>query len=105
MIDPAIGRFITPDPSGMADGPNLYLYCLNDPVNWVDAWGLCKYLEGEAVSFPWWQEGGFWTAVILFPKVAMAGLSAGLSAGENSVLYYGPDAWKLAAASFGSPDF
>jgi hypothetical protein len=25
----------------MADGPNMYLYCLNDPVNFVDMWGLC----------------------------------------------------------------
>ncbi|MCX5709329.1 MAG: RHS repeat-associated core domain-containing protein, partial [Candidatus Omnitrophica bacterium] len=39
--DPKIGRFITPDPSGMVDGPNLYLYCNNDPINWIDPWGLC----------------------------------------------------------------
>ncbi len=46
--DPRIGRFITQDPSGMADGPNLYLYCLNNPVNYVDLWGLRK-------EKPWWQ--------------------------------------------------
>jgi RHS repeat-associated protein len=40
--DPSIGRFITPDPLGMVDGPNMYLYCANDPVNLVDWWGLCK---------------------------------------------------------------
>ncbi|MDO8662137.1 MAG: RHS repeat-associated core domain-containing protein [Candidatus Omnitrophota bacterium] len=40
--DPKIGRFITQDPSGMSDGPNLYLYVKNNPVNFVDAWGLCK---------------------------------------------------------------
>ena len=38
--DPRLGRFLTPDPSGMADGPNLYLYCLNDPVNFADLYGL-----------------------------------------------------------------
>jgi RHS repeat-associated protein len=47
--DPSIGRFITPDPSGMVDGPNLYLYCNNDPINFVDLWGLC----GEK---SWWDK-------------------------------------------------
>jgi RHS repeat-associated protein len=39
--DPRIGRFITQDPLGMVDGPNLYTYVNNNPVNWVDPWGLC----------------------------------------------------------------
>jgi RHS repeat-associated protein len=39
--DPTIGRFITQDPMGMIDGPNLYAYCKNNPVNFVDPWGLC----------------------------------------------------------------
>ncbi|MFA5115762.1 MAG: RHS repeat-associated core domain-containing protein [Candidatus Omnitrophota bacterium] len=38
--NPLIGRFITPDPSGMVDGPNVYLYCLNDTINEIDLWGL-----------------------------------------------------------------
>jgi RHS repeat-associated protein len=43
--DPAIGRFITQDPLGMVDGPNLYTYVNNNPVNWVDPWGWCKDKE------------------------------------------------------------
>lgn len=38
--NPLIGRFITKDPSGMVDGPNLYSYCWNDPVNKMDLWGM-----------------------------------------------------------------
>ncbi|MGA1839033.1 MAG: MopE-related protein [bacterium] len=41
--DPKIGRFLTPDPIGFAGGDiNLYRYVGNNPVNFVDALGLCK---------------------------------------------------------------
>ena len=39
--DPALGRFLSPDPLGFVDGPNRYAYCAGDPVNYVDPWGLC----------------------------------------------------------------
>lgn len=39
--DPALGRFLSPDPLGFVDGPNRYAYCVGDPVNFVDPWGLC----------------------------------------------------------------
>jgi len=42
--DPALGRFISPDPLGFVDGPNPYAYCAGDPVNFVDPWGLCAEL-------------------------------------------------------------
>jgi RHS repeat-associated protein len=42
--DPDVGRFLSKDPSGMADGPNAYAYVGNNPVNWIDPSGLrgCK---------------------------------------------------------------
>jgi Rhs family protein len=43
-----IGRFITPDPLGMVDGPNLYAYCNSDPIDLVDPWGL----EAGGIIFP-----------------------------------------------------
>ncbi|MFA6426662.1 MAG: RHS repeat-associated core domain-containing protein, partial [Phycisphaerae bacterium] len=38
--DPWLGRFLNPDPIGYADSMNLYQYCLNNPVNFTDPWGL-----------------------------------------------------------------
>lgn len=37
--DPQVGRFITPDPIGLAGGLNLYAYAPN-PLSWIDPWGL-----------------------------------------------------------------
>lgn len=36
---PWLGRWTSPDPLGMVDGPNVYTYCNSDPVNWTDATG------------------------------------------------------------------
>lgn len=38
--DPATGRYLTPDPLGIADGLNTYAYVKNDPVNRIDPTGL-----------------------------------------------------------------
>ncbi len=40
FYDPILGRWLTPDPSGFADGPNLYVYVLNSPLNRLDLFGL-----------------------------------------------------------------
>jgi len=45
--DPQTGRYLRPDPIGLAGGINLYLYAQNDPVNAVDPWGLA----GVAIDF------------------------------------------------------
>ncbi len=37
---PALSRFLQPDPAGYIDGMNLYAYCGNNPINWIDPWGL-----------------------------------------------------------------
>jgi hypothetical protein len=44
MYTPTLGRFMQPDPLGYGgDGPNLYAYVLNDPVNFSDPLGLLSY--------------------------------------------------------------
>jgi RHS repeat-associated protein len=54
--DPAIGRYLQTDPIG--DGLNLYAYCNNDPVNFMDPMGLC------AAKAAWnrisWEAGVAW---------------------------------------------
>ncbi len=37
---PSIGRFLTCDPLGFADGPNLYAYVHNQPLILIDPYGL-----------------------------------------------------------------
>ena len=44
--DPQVGRWLTQDPLGMVDGPNKYLYVSNNPVNYVDPWGLAEVIFG-----------------------------------------------------------
>ena len=40
--DPSIGRFISEDPA--KDGTNWYTYCGNNPIKFVDPWGLDSYI-------------------------------------------------------------
>ena len=40
--DPFQGRWLTPDPLGYVDGPNLYAYVHNNPLIFVDPYGLWK---------------------------------------------------------------
>ena len=46
FYDPDTGRYISADPIGLQGGINLYAYVRNDPVNWVDPWGLAKIVNG-----------------------------------------------------------
>lgn len=40
FYDPATGRWISQDPAGLIDGPNLYAYLHNSPFNHLDRFGL-----------------------------------------------------------------
>jgi RHS repeat-associated protein len=51
-----IGRFLQPDPIGYGAGLNLYTYCGNNPIKWIDPGGFCK---GEHAA-----EGGFSEALL-----------------------------------------
>jgi len=49
--DPKVGRFISEDPSGMADGLNLYAYVGNRPATWTDPSGLWAVAGGMGAGF------------------------------------------------------
>jgi len=44
-----LGRFLQTDPIGYFDDINPYIYCSNNPLYWVDPWGLC----GEKATAPY----------------------------------------------------
>jgi len=48
--DSKIGRFITTDPIGYAGGINLYAYVGNNPVNWIDSYGLRKEFRIRTIA-------------------------------------------------------
>ncbi|MCB1113256.1 MAG: RHS repeat-associated core domain-containing protein [Chlamydiia bacterium] len=52
FYDPALGRFITADPTGFDAGPNLWAYCNNNPLTFTDLFGLSAiaYLNSELES-------------------------------------------------------
>jgi RHS repeat-associated protein len=57
--NPAIGRFLQTDPIGYADSLNLYQYCGNNPVNFIDSLGLWKGPVHERLTRIAMQQAGF----------------------------------------------
>ena len=64
--NPGTGRFLQPDPLGQLPGPNIYSYCSNNPVNWVDPWGMRNIADqaGQTLKGIAQMAGG--TALVLF---------------------------------------
>ncbi len=48
--DPETGRWLANDPIGISGGLNLYAFCGNDPVNYVDPMGLNVWVLEEVDS-------------------------------------------------------
>jgi RHS repeat-associated protein len=56
--EPSTGRFLSEDPLGIQESPNLYIYGDNDPINTSDPAGLCEYIyytneRGGIIEYQW----------------------------------------------------
>jgi len=95
--NPATGRYMTPDPIGLEGGINLYGFVQNDPVNFVDPWGL----RG---SYPYYPTGADVKAAVAGATfgVKAAGITAyeGTKYAMQDVLV--SSAWVLASYGTGS---
>jgi len=56
---PTLGRWMTPDPQGFQDGPNLYAYVYNNPLLYCDPYGLLAqkmsdvHGAGDLLGYAW----------------------------------------------------
>lgn len=103
--DPALGRWLTCDPLGLADGPNLYAYVHNNPLIYIDPYGLFReeskdFLHG--VSRGAADDTSWGASTIALGEFQPKGISgklgyyAGTTASFAAGLYYGASEVKAA---------
>lgn len=79
-FDPAMGRFISEDPIGIAAGANFYSYALSNPVDFTDPFGLEVWPEHVPNGPVGGAVGCFLTGVAVGMVAAAAVVAAALAA-------------------------
>lgn len=113
--DPRLGRWLTCDPAGFADGVNLYAYVKNSPMVFVDpnglwteeiqdflggvtrgaiddtTWGASNLALGEFQSRGWCGSSGYWTgtAVSMGVSCLYGGAEAKVVKCAGKMLWHG----------------
>ncbi len=82
FYNPHTGRFIAEDPLGINSGLNLYSYCLNDPIGFIDPDGL----KISSAAIPAWDIVNFHLRI--YGQISIEAVKA---AKKNSNAYY--DRW------------
>jgi hypothetical protein len=78
--DPVTGRFISKDPIGISGGLNEYVFCGNNPVNFVDPFGLVAWGQvGRGVAGAGVSVIGMVAGVAATPTGALTGPGAALA--------------------------
>jgi RHS repeat-associated protein len=89
MYSPNLGRFLQTDPIGYADGMNIYAYCGNNPLVWLDPYGTFAWQT-------WARRAGYFVAgaavgavvtaavIVAAPAIAAAGATALVAAGVSA---------------------
>jgi RHS repeat-associated protein len=87
--EPSIGRFISEDPMGASAGTNFYSYVGNDPINFLDPWGLDKHAANNGRNCTPDPAGLGQYAAAIAEAVAMTGeFFSGLGPGNPT---FGPE--------------
>ena len=94
--NPATGRFISEDPLGFGGGDvNLYVYVGNNPVLFVDPWGLKLQIPSFSAAYPNSSIAAPIVDIVLGSNELGTGIVSGAAA--TALTIAGPETWIFAA--------